>query len=184
MRHGESCLSTGRTQAGAAERQRRRNACPGSLGRGVATPPAVPCSHCIDVTQITLHGAPPSPSVGQQADGSRCRAGRGWRVRAWASGERHACLPYRVYAIADNLPGIVDGICMFQCPAGGRINQRVQVSHRPITVEEGVPSPLLVSAYPTTCPLAFMPFASLVPSRREAYPSQSSSHYCRGRRAR
>ena len=55
---------------------------------------------------------------------------------------------------------------------------RTQVSHHPITVEESMPRPLLISADPTTCPFAFMPDAAL--SSRRAYPSQSSSHYCKG----
>ena len=42
----------------------------------------------------------------------------------------------RVYAIADNLPGIVDGTCVFQRPAGAWIDDPVQVDHRPIAVKE------------------------------------------------
>ena len=51
------------------------------------------------------------------------------------SQEEAIALPGRVITSANNLPGIVDGTCFFQCPTGG--NQRVQVNHRPIAVTRG-----------------------------------------------
>ena len=78
---------------------------------------------------------PTTPSVGKQTDGADAeqdeRGGLGNGCQ-----EKGILLPTGIASIANNLPE-VDGSHL-QCPAGGRINERVQISHRPIAVEESV----------------------------------------------
>ena len=97
--------------------------------------------------------------------------------------EKGSFLVIGINAVADNLPRIVDGVCEFQCPAGG--NQRVQVSHFPIAIEEGVLKAVAASgAVPHHLPAGIYAVCVtfVVVWCGEAYQGQSLSHYCRGRR--
>ena len=60
---------------------------------------------------------PVPPSEGQHTDGTDTEEDEGGGFGDGRQEKGIVCP--QVYAIANNLPGIVDGSCIFQCPAGG-----------------------------------------------------------------